>query len=66
MKIVLRVAGPLFIAVGLFLFAQGTGLLQGSHNVAMIDYGAGIVALGIGLVWFENALLSHRNVRLRP
>ena len=27
MKIVLRVAGPLFIAVGLFWFAQGTGLL---------------------------------------
>jgi hypothetical protein len=52
MKIVLRVAGSLFIAVGLFLFAQGAGLLQGSHNVAMIDYGAGIVALGIGLVWF--------------
>jgi hypothetical protein len=52
MKIVLRVVGPLFIAVGLFWFAQGTGLLQGSHNAAMIDYGAGIVALGIGLVWF--------------
>jgi hypothetical protein len=52
MKIVLRVVGPLFIAVGLFWFARGTGLLQGSHNAAMIDYGAGIVALGIGLVWF--------------
>ena len=50
MKVVLRVVGPLFIAVGLFRFAQGTGLLQGSHNAAMIDYGAGIVALGIGLV----------------
>jgi hypothetical protein len=46
MKIVLR------FAVGLFWFAQGTGLLQVSHNAAMIDYGAGIVALGICLVWF--------------
>jgi len=31
---------------------RATGLLQGSHNAAMIDYGAGIVALGICLVWF--------------
>jgi hypothetical protein len=52
MKIVPRVMGPLFIAVGLFWFAQGTGLLQGSHNAAMIDIGAGTVALGISLVWF--------------
>ena len=52
MKIVLRVVGPLFIAVGLFWFAQGTGLFQGPRNAAMIDYGAGVVALGIGLVWF--------------
>ena len=52
MKIVLRIVGALFIAVGLFWFVQGTGLLQGSPNVAMADYGAGIVALGIGLTWF--------------
>ena len=51
-KIVLRVVGPLFIAVGLFWFARGTGLLPWPHNLAMVDYGAGVVALGIGLVWF--------------
>jgi hypothetical protein len=52
MKIVLRVVGPLFVAVGLFWFAQGTGLLRWPHNAAMVDYGAGIVAVGMGLVWF--------------
>ena len=52
MKIVLRVAGPLFIAVGLFWFAQGTGLLPWPRNSAMVDYGAGVAAVGIGLVWF--------------
>jgi hypothetical protein len=52
MKIVLRVAGPLFIAVGLFWFAQGTGLLPWPHNLAKVDYGAGVAAVGIGLVWF--------------
>ncbi|SHG24897.1 hypothetical protein SAMN05444169_1397 [Bradyrhizobium erythrophlei] len=52
MKIVLRVVGPLFVAVGLFCFAQGTGLLTWPHNTAMVDYGAGIVAVGFGLVWF--------------
>jgi hypothetical protein len=41
MKIVLRVVGPLFVAVGLFWFAQGTGLLTWQHNAAMVDYGAG-------------------------
>jgi hypothetical protein len=51
-KIVLLVVGPLFIAVGLFWFARGTGLLPWPHNLAMVDYGAGVVALGIGLVWF--------------
>jgi hypothetical protein len=51
MKIVLRVVGPLFVAVGLFWFAQGTGLLTWPHSAAMVDYGAGIVALGFGLVW---------------
>jgi hypothetical protein len=52
MKIVLRVVGPLFVAVGLFCFGQGTGLLTWPHNAAMVDYGAGIVAVGAGLVWF--------------
>jgi hypothetical protein len=52
MKIVLRVVGPLFVAAGLFWFAQGTGLLSWPHNAAMLDYGAGIIAVGFGLVWF--------------
>ena len=52
MRIVLLVVGPLFIAVGLFLFGQGKGLLAGPHNAVLIDAGAGVVALGIGLVWF--------------
>ena len=50
MKIVLRVVGPLFVAVGLFCFAQGTGLLTWPHNAAMVYYGAGIVAVGAGLL----------------
>jgi hypothetical protein len=52
MKIVLVVVGPLFIVVGLFWFGQGMGLLAGPHNAVLIDAGAGIVALGIGVVWF--------------
>jgi hypothetical protein len=52
MKIVLLVVGPLFIAVGLFLFGQGTGLLAGPHNAVLIDAGAGAVALGICFLWF--------------
>ena len=52
MKIVLRVLGPLFVAVGLFLFAQGTGMLTWPRDGAMVNYGAGIVAVGFGLVWF--------------
>ena len=52
MKIVLLVVGPLFIAVGLFWFGQGTGLLAGVHNAVLIDAGAGAVALGICLLWF--------------
>jgi hypothetical protein len=51
-KIVLRIIGPLFIVVGLFWLVRGTGLLPWPHNLAMIDYGAGVAALGIGLVWF--------------
>jgi hypothetical protein len=52
MKIALVVVGLLLIAVGLFWFGQGTGLFAGSHNAVLIDAGAGVVALGIGLVWF--------------
>jgi hypothetical protein len=52
MKIVLLVVGLPFIVLGLFWFGQGTGLLQGPHNAVLIDAGAGVVALGIGLVWF--------------
>jgi hypothetical protein len=52
MKIVLRVVGLLFVAVGLVCFANGTGWLTWPHNAAMVDYGAGIVAVGLGLVWF--------------
>jgi hypothetical protein len=52
MKIVLLVVGPLFIAVGLFWFGQGTGLLAGPHNAVLIDAGAGAVALGICFLWF--------------
>jgi hypothetical protein len=51
MKIVL-VVGPLFIALGLFWFGQGVGLLSGAHNAVLVDVGAGVTALGIGLVWF--------------
>ena len=47
MKIVLLVVGPLFIAVGLFWFGQGTGLFSGPHNAVLIDAGAGAVALGL-------------------
>ena len=52
MKIALRVVGLLFVAVGLFCFAKGTGWLTWPHNAAMVDYGAGSVAVGFGLVWF--------------
>jgi hypothetical protein len=52
MQIVLRVVGPLLVAVGLFWFAQGTGLLTCPYDAVMVDYGAGIVAAGFGLVWF--------------
>jgi hypothetical protein len=52
MKIVLVAAGPLFIALGLFWFGQAAGLLSGPHNAVLIDVGAGVAALGIGLGWF--------------
>ena len=67
MKIVLRVLGPLFIAVGLFWFARGTGLFQGPHNAAMIDYGAGAVALALQLpTCFEMRTLSGGLVSSAP
>jgi hypothetical protein len=43
MKIILLVVGPLVIALGLFWFGQGVGLLSGLHNAFLID---------VGLVWF--------------
>jgi hypothetical protein len=52
MKIVLRIIGALFIAVGLFWFGRGTGLFRRPHNAVMVDYGAAVTALGIGLTWF--------------
>jgi hypothetical protein len=52
MKFVLVVVGALFIALGLFWFGQGVGLLSGSHNTVRVDFCAGLAALGIGLMWF--------------
>jgi hypothetical protein len=52
MKVVLLVVGLPFIVLGLFLFGQGVGLVSRPHNAVLIDAGAGVVALGIGLVWF--------------
>ena len=54
MKIVLVAAGPLFIALGLFWFGQAAGLLSGPHNAVLIDVGAGVAAIGIGLGWFAS------------
>jgi hypothetical protein len=51
-KIVLVVVGPLLIVAGLFCFGHGTGLISGPHNAVLLDAGAGVVALGVGLVWF--------------
>ena len=53
MKIVLLVVGPLFIAVGLFWFGQGTGLFSGPHNAILIDAGGGAVALALQLLLWE-------------
>ena len=50
MKIVPIVGGPLFIAVGLFWFGQG--LLAAPHSAVLVDAGAGVLALGVGFVWF--------------
>ena len=53
MKIILVVVSPLFVALGLFWFGQAAGLLSGpQHTAALIDVGAGVASLGIGLVWF--------------
>jgi hypothetical protein len=54
MKIVLVAAGPLFVALGLFWFGQAAGLLSGPHNAVLIDVGAGVAALSIGLGWFAS------------
>jgi hypothetical protein len=53
MKIAL-VVGSLFIVLGLFWLGKGAGLLSGPDNAVLIDVGAGVAALGIGLivVWF--------------
>jgi len=48
----MKIVGPLFIAVGLFWFGQGTGLFAGPHNPVLIDACSGVAAFGIGLVWF--------------
>jgi uncharacterized membrane protein len=53
MKVVPLVVGVTLILVGLFWFGQGAGLLPWPGNAAMIDYGAGVIALGIGLIWFS-------------
>ena len=52
MKIVPLVVALPFVVLGLFLLGQGAGLFSGPHNAVLIDAGAGLVALGIGLVWF--------------
>jgi len=60
MKIVLVVVGALCIALGLFWFGQGIGLLSGPHigllsgphNAVLIDTGDAAIAIGIGLIWF--------------
>jgi hypothetical protein len=52
MKIVLLVVGSAIIALGLFWFGQGIGLLPGPHGALLVDGGAGVVALGIAIFWF--------------
>jgi hypothetical protein len=37
---------------GAVWFGQGVGLLSGSHNIVLVDVGAGVAALGINLMWF--------------
>src|SRR5258707_13218655 len=67
MKIVLRIVGALFIAVGLFWFGRGTGLLGWPHSAAIVDYGAAVTALGIGLTWFAwREFKRPRSPRLTP
>ena len=52
MKIVFVVVGLLFIVLGLFLVRTRGGVTLGPHNAVLIEGGAGVAALGIGLVWF--------------
>ncbi len=70
MKIVLLVVGPLFIAVGLFWFGQGTGLFSGPHNAVLIDLfspsplALGAVALNPGLSEQRSAYEISRSPEL--
>jgi hypothetical protein len=50
-EIIVRVAGPLLVVIGLFLFAHGTGLITCPYNAAMESYGAAVVAAGFVFVW---------------
>jgi hypothetical protein len=50
-EIVIRVAGPLLVVIGLFLFAHGTGWIACPYDAAMISYGAAVVAAGFAVVW---------------
>jgi hypothetical protein len=53
------------IAVGLFWFAQGTGLLPLPQNLAMIDYGAGGAALVSASSWMAVGARAHLGSRRR-
>jgi hypothetical protein len=50
-EIMIRVAGPLLVVIGFFLFAHGTGLVTCPYNAATIDYGTAVVAVGFAVVW---------------
>src|ERR1035437_4584026 len=60
MKIIPLVVGAPLILLGLFWFAQGTGLLPWPGNAAMLDYGAGVVALGIAIIWLYPVHVTTR------
>ena len=51
-KIVRLAVGLPFVVLGLFLFGQGAGLFSEPYYAVLIEVGAAVVALGIGLVWF--------------
>jgi hypothetical protein len=50
-EIIIRVAGPLLVVIGLLLFAHGTGLITCPYDAAMVSYGAAVVAAGFAVVW---------------